>query len=62
MSYMIYVDGQSPPSKEHETVEEARTEAERLSPKYGDRKIFVLAVIDVLIPTRQHSWRSEEPK
>lgn len=59
MSYMVFVKGMSAPKVLYGTEVEARTEAERLSLFSEGREIFVLSVVDVLMPTRRHRWRSE---
>lgn len=45
--YMVYVDGQSGSTKKHETLEEARTEAERLGVRRIWTKVYVLQVVDI---------------
>jgi hypothetical protein len=57
MSFMVFVEGKQAPMREHETLEEARVEAERLATGNEGRRVLVLSVVAVLEPIRGHRWR-----
>ena len=58
MSYMVFVEGKSAPTKEHTFVVEAEAEAERLAeqPDNKMRKIHVLKVVEVYEPIVTRAW------
>lgn len=42
--FMVFVQGENPPTKEHDSYEEANAEAERLAKHYPNRVIYVYEV------------------
>jgi len=57
--YMIFVSGGAAPSVVHKTLEEAKTEAERLSRKseIAGKSIRVMQIVAALHPT--HKWNDQ---
>ena len=58
MSYMVFVEGKSAPTKEHTFVVDAEVEAERLAeqPDNKMRKIYLLKVVEVNEPVVTRIW------
>lgn len=56
--FMVFVQGRNAPNVIHETWESAEKEAIRLASLYDNRhqKIFVVKVVDVLVPVSSHRW------
>lgn len=51
--YMVSVDGNSGPQKVHETIEQAKAEAERLSSSNTGKLIRILYLVGVYAPTHE---------
>ena len=51
--YMVSIDGNSGPQKVHETIEQAKAEAERLSPSNTGKIIRILYLVGVYAPTHE---------
>ena len=51
--YMVSVDGNSGPQKVHETIEQAKAEAERLSSSNVGKLIRILYLVGVYAPTHE---------
>lgn len=51
--YMVSVDGNSGPMKVHDTIEQAKAEAERLSPSNTGKIIRILYLVGVYAPTHE---------
>ena len=58
MSYMVFVEGRSAPTKEHTFVVDAEAEAERLAeqPDNKMRKIYILKVVEINKPIVNRVW------
>ena len=58
MSYMIFVEGKSAPTKEHDFLVDAEAEAERLAeqPDNKMRKIYILKVVEINKPIVNRVW------
>jgi len=63
MTFLVSVDGREAPMKEHQTLEEAKVEAVRLSELSTSRRatIRVLEQVCVLVPRTSHEWLGNEP-
>lgn len=61
MTYMVYVDGKTGPSKEHAYMTDAVVEAERLAaqPDNKLRKIYILKVEKVNEPVITREWKEK---
>jgi hypothetical protein len=53
--YMVSVDGNTAPRKVHETIDDAKQEAERLSKSQNGKIIRVMMLVGVYEPS--HTWR-----
>lgn len=55
---MVFVQGRDAPTVVHETWESAEKEAIRLAglPNNRHQKVFVVKVVDVLVPVFSHKW------
>jgi hypothetical protein len=51
--YMVSIDGNSGPQKVHDTIEQAKAEAERLSPSNTGKIIRILYLVGVYAPTHE---------
>jgi REP element-mobilizing transposase RayT len=51
--YMVSVDGNSAPKKVHDTIEEAKAEAERISPSQSGKTIRILYFVAVYEPSHK---------
>ena len=51
--YMVSIDGNSGPMKVHDTIEQAKAEAERLSPSNTGKIIRILYLVGVYAPTHE---------
>lgn len=60
--FMIFVQGGNAPSVVHETWESAEKEAIRLAglPNNRHQKVFVVKVVDVLVPVFSHKWSKSD--
>lgn len=56
--FMIFVQGGNAPNVVHENWESAEKEAIRLAglPNNRHQKVFVVKVVDVLVPVFSHKW------
>jgi hypothetical protein len=59
--YLVSVCGSHAPLKMHDTLESAKDEAERLSRLKDNRysAIYVVQIIDSLVPATSHKWEVE---
>ena len=59
--YMVSVCGSQAPSKIHNSLDEAKTEAERLASQHQnrDRTIHVVEIVATLSPRTSHVWEQE---
>lgn len=62
MSYLVYVEGKAPPTKQHFYLVDAMSEVERLAeqPDNRLRKIYILKVEKVNEPKITRTWASLE--
>lgn len=60
--FMIFVQGGNAPNVIHETWESAEKEAIRLAglPNNRHQKVFVVKVVDVLVPVFSHKWSKSD--
>lgn len=56
--FMVSVCGSSAPSKIHESLDDAKAEAERLATQHNnrDRVIHVVEIVASLLPRTTHVW------
>lgn len=61
MSYMVFVDGKQPPTKEHTFLCEAEAEANRLSthPDNKMRKIYIMQIVKTNEPVVTRVWKEK---
>jgi 3-deoxy-D-arabino-heptulosonate 7-phosphate (DAHP) synthase len=59
MTYLVSVCGSNAPTKEHEHLEDAKAEAERLSlmSNNKDRVIYVVQIVATMVPRTTHEWK-----
>ena len=59
MSYMVFVEGKQPPTREHQFLVEAKEEAVRLAsqPDNNMKKVYVMQVIAVNEPVVMRVWK-----
>lgn len=62
MTYLVYVDGKQPPTRQHESLVNAMQEAERiaLQPDNQLRKIYILRVEKINEPVISRKWAAQE--
>ena len=59
MSYMVFVEGKQPPTREHHYLIEAKEEAVRLAsqPDNKMRKVYVMQIIETNEPVVIREWK-----
>ena len=61
MSYMVFVEGKQPPTREHQLLVEAKEEAVRLAsqPDNKLRKVYVMQIVETNEPYVLRVWKEK---